>query len=811
MFQNKKFVIDNIFTSKSNALQFLQSNLKYSKIEKLYFFETRNWQQNKNKILNEIMNYFTNSSYVIVRSSAIGEDSFESSKAGSYDSILNVNPKSNISLTKAINFVLKSYKKEQNFNKQNQVLIQNQTLNIVQSGVIFTRMRDGSPYYVINFEDGSSTIGVTQGKVGNLIKIFRKSNFRAIPKKWRSLIKSVKEIEKLISNTYLDIEFGITASNKITIFQVRPLISTNYILNLDNKIERQIKLIQQKYEKYIQKFPNIKLIFSDMADWNPSEIIGSNPNFLDYSLYDFLIMNKSWYFGRKEIEYQIPIQPKLMIKFGNKPYVNTLLSFISLTPKNLSKKITLKLLKYYNHELLLHPFLHDKIEFDIVFTCFDLTFDDRLKKLLKAGFSQNEIQEIRDVFITFTNHIINDFPKISNNSKSKIKIMSKNRNNIQKKFLEKNINFSKKLEIIEFLLNDCKNIGAIEFSKMARMAFISTIILKSVIKMGYISQNVANSILNSIETPLSKFQHDLMDYYNEKITRAKFLSKYGHLRPGTYDITQSRYDQNNQFLDKIQFNSNFKPVKIPSNKINEILQKNKIDTSFVDFIDFIRQSLVYREDFKFEFTKNLSDILELIYQIGSDFGFSREELANLDLKTILISKKLTKQQAKIFWNKKIILNKKQKQTNDYLILPPLIFGKNDFNIIQYYSAHPNFITEKLITSKVFVLKDDVVKKQLNDKIIILESADPGYDWIFSCNPAGLITKYGGVASHMSIRCSEIGLPAAIGCGEILYENLLESSKVLLDCKNNEILILEHSTNDQFLEERKVLKSLGYIK
>ena len=52
--------------------------------------------------------------------------------------------------------------------------------------------------------------------------------------------------------------------------------------------------------------------------------------------------------------------------------------------------------------------------------------------------------------------------------------------------------------------------------------------------------------------------------------------------------------------------------------------------------------------------------------------------------------------------------------------------------------------------------------------VLLENADPGFDWIFTKNPAGLITKYGGVASHMSIRCAEIGLPAAIGCGESLF-------------------------------------------
>ena len=96
-------------------------------------------------------------------------------------------------------------------------------------------------------------------------------------------------------------------------------------------------------------------------------------------------------------------------------------------------------------------------------------------------------------------------------------------------------------------------------------------------------------------------------------------------------------------------------------------------------------------------------------------------------------------------------------------------------------------------------------------MILIENADPGYDWIFTKNPAGLITKYGGIASHMSIRCAEISLPAAIGCGEILFEQLVLSSMVLLDCENNQIVILEQKVDDEYIEERKTLKSLGYIK
>ena len=671
MIQNNQ---QNIFTSKSNVLKFLQNQLRNSKIEKLYTFEVQDWKINKNKIIKRSSQYFANSNKIIVRSSAMGEDSLESSKAGSFESVLDVNPKSKKVLNNAINLVLNSYEKKQNYNQKNQILIQNQSTKIVQSGVIFSRLRNGSPYYIINFEEGPSTVGVTQGKVNNLVKIFRKTNFEKIPKKWKKLLKSIQEIEKITSNTYLDIEFGITNLNKIIIFQVRPLISENNS-NLDNKIEKELKKNQIKYKKYIQNNSKKKIIFSDMADWNPSEIIGSNPNILDYSLYDFLIMNKSWYLGRKEIEYQIPSNPNLMVKFGNKPYVNTLSSFISLTPNKLPKKITAKLLKYYNQELVSNPHLHDKIEFDIVLTCFDLTFDKKLKKMIELKFTKNEIKKIRNVFVSFTNQIINNFVEVSKNSKLKIEIMSKNRNKINNEIKNNNYGISKKIEMIELLLNDCKKLGAVEFSKMARMGFISTIILKSMVKTNNISQNMEDSILNSIESPLSQFQQDLISYYNKKMSKIKFLSKYGHLRPGTYDITQLRYDQDSKFLEQMQLESNVNTIKTSSNKINKILEKNGINTTSIDFIDFVKQSLEYREEFKFQFTKNLSDILELINEIGSEFNLTRNEIANLDIKTIIKSKNINKKIVKEKWNKKIRLNKKQNKINNYLILPPLIFSQ----------------------------------------------------------------------------------------------------------------------------------------
>ena len=95
------------FSSKSNVLKSLQKSLKKSKIEKIYDFSVLNWAKNEKAILNEISNNFQ--SKIIVRSSAIGEDSVNSSEAGSYESILNVPSNSKNKIKSAINSIISSY------------------------------------------------------------------------------------------------------------------------------------------------------------------------------------------------------------------------------------------------------------------------------------------------------------------------------------------------------------------------------------------------------------------------------------------------------------------------------------------------------------------------------------------------------------------------------------------------------------------------------------------------------------------------------------------------------------------------------
>ena len=54
---------------------------------------------------------------------------------------------------------------------------------------------------------------------------------------------------------------------------------------------------------------------------------------------------------------------------------------------------------------------------------------------------------------------------------------------------------------------------------------------------------------------------------------------------------------------------------------------------------------------------------------------------------------------------------------------------------------------------------------------------------------GLITKYGGSDSHMAIRCMELVLPAIMGVGDKIYDQLSVSKKIFIDCNNRKYSVI----------------------
>ena len=94
----------------------------------------------------------------------------------------------------------------------------------------------------------------------------------------------------------------------------------------------------------------------------------------------------------------------------------------------------------------------------------------------------------------------------------------------------------------------------------------------------------------------------------------------------------------------------------------------------------------------------------------------------------------------------------------------------------------NFVTSKSLEGAPIRLTNRMTgAADLFGRLVCIECADPGFDWIFTKGIAGLITKFGGANSHMTIRCAELGIPAAIGVGESLFERLASAKAVELRC------------------------------
>lgn len=191
-----------------------------------------------------------------------------------------------------------------------------------------------------------------------------------------------------------------------------------------------------------------------------------------------------------------------------------------------------------------------------------------------------------------------------------------------------------------------------------------------------------------------------------------------------------------------------------------------------------------REWAKFVFSKSLSDCLSMLETFGNQLGFSRSSMAYSDIKDIL---KLYSSSfgATATIESSIKFGRESFKSTQALQLPGFISEPQDIYCFEVPQAQPNYVTQLSTTAECAEYDAD----SLTGKIVFIEAADPGFDWVFSHNIAGLITKYGGVNSHMAIRAGELSIPAVIGAGEKLFKYWNRANKLHLDCQNHKVEII----------------------
>ncbi|MEK6855105.1 MAG: PEP/pyruvate-binding domain-containing protein [Nanoarchaeota archaeon] len=778
------------FGTKAETLELIKKRIKHGIIPEQLFFSVKEWDENQEGIINKIQS-LSAPGFLVVRSSSINEDAANSSNAGRYTTILDVKKEDPLHVKNAVEEVKKSYFKDHELNFKDQILIQPQLENISMSGVILTRCSDtGAPYIIINYDDSSGrTDTVTSGNSSTLktFSYFKYLDKLPSDKRLSLLINASRELEKITGLDSLDIEFAINGKG-LYILQVRPITTIKNIApSLDENISKTIEVIKEYIRCNDKKFPNLcgyKAIFGSMPDWNPAEIIGESPKPLAFSLYKEIITDYIWPLSRKEIGYRDVGYHPGIVSFGGKPYVDVRLSFNTFVPASISETTAEKLVNYYIDKLINNPEMHDKVEFEIALTCHTFDFDNKIEELRRNNFSNLQIKEIKESLLNLTNKIVSEKNTTIGKELSLSKILNEKRDKIVGSDILLDIKIAQ-------LIHDCKYYGTLPFCKLARFAFIGNTLINSLVNLGIIGREEKNNLLQSINSIAAEFLRKLELLKNQNLTKQEFLKEFGHLRPGTYDLCSPTY---NEFFDEYVQLDNvsahqqakefcFDPETI--RKIEILIQKENFDFSAEQFLNFTKTALAAREKSKFEFTKNLNLILEYSYEHLKKYGLAKEDVTFLDINDIVSFSHKSKPITELEDLKdKIERSRKQYEITKSLRLPPLIYLEKNVEYFHQFDNRPNYITTELIVGDVIYLDEKTEPKQIKNKIVLITNADPGFDWIFGHNIQGLITKYGGIASHMAIRCAEFNLPAAIGCGETIFDYIKKFRKIELNCEAN---------------------------
>lgn len=781
------------FGTKSETLERLSSKVELSKILPLIYFSQTQWYSDPEAVLVNIA-CLPQCDNLIVRSSAQNEDSILDSMAGAFLSCLNVPALDRLAITLAIDKVIDSFTGHEDSN--NQILIQPMLTNIQMSGVVMTHdLQHGSPYYIINYDDESGLTDTITGGVGiqKTVLVYRDTDMSLLRSpRLRAVILACREVEELCGNVPLDIEFAVDRNETVYILQTRRISLCNtWHPVTERRVARQLSHVSHFLAQYLQKQSGIygqRSILGVMPDWNPAEIIGSTPRPLASSLYRFLVTDAVWREARALMGYHHPLEQPLMLMLGHHPYVDVRLSFNSFLPADISPLTANKLVNAWLDRLESHPQWHDKVEFEITQTCYDFCFSADFASRYKNVLSDDELAAYQQSLLLLTQDAIKGICSGSiATAMAEIEQLAQNQN------IRGSLPLNGDLHAIRNLLKACRQLGTKAFAVLARHAFIAEALLRSVSRRQVTTESRIQAFKQSIHTVSTNLTQDYSAVISGGLTDKAFLNTFGHLRPGTYDITSLRYDERVDLFDNK--NAAFEPDPTTHDSfswtddeligIQSLIDESGWSVTASELLAYASKAIQTREYAKFIFTKDLSDALAMLTKWGSHVGLSRDDLSFLNIHTILDSLTVPLlDDVDRIWLKQVNQATIEYQQAALLKLSHLITSADDVYVVPLHRAMPNFITHKSIEALVCMLeKNTPVSTDLKGKIICIENADPGYDWIFTRGIAGLVTQFGGTNSHMAIRCTEFGIPAAIGCGEQVFSRLRDAKGVALNCRD----------------------------
>ncbi len=423
-----------------------------------------------------------------------------------------------------------------------------------------------------------------------------------------------------------------------------------------------------------------------------------------------------------------------------------------------------------------NPHLHDKVEFEVAQTAVDFTFEVNHRTWYPDVLG-------RSAYLAYRNKLL-DLTRGNLGANRSLSRALSRVGALESRFDEPGSSLNCSLDRAFQLLRQCRDSGTLPFAVIARHAFIAEAFLRALMMRGVLDQGRLYAFRNSLRSVASEVGEELARVRSGELSPAEFNRRFGHLRPSSFDIRSSRYDRSPDLFKPGPMNEALRPGRGPfvplsseRRSIDLLMREAGYQLEADQLLEYCRTAIRGREKAKLVFSRCLSDVLEIFAAWGERVGLTRDDLSFLtlaDLDGSCASMQL----------EEISRNRWREYLEDGLArLPQLISDADDVYRVVEQRSVPNFVTTLRTRAAPARLRprDRLVSQSLCGKIVLIESADPGYDWIFSEGIEGLITAFGGSNSHMAIRCAEMSVPAAIGVGEHVFETLAYSPRIELSC------------------------------
>ena len=744
--------------------------LNSARVLPLAILTVAEWTRDADDVARRIFSQPWSSGPLAVRSSALDEDRVGQSAAGRYTSVLGVSGREE--LIRAIDRVVLSYGEP--LLPEHEVFVQPMLEGALAIGAATTADPSSSGRYrVITWSEDPNSGVVTSGQPGRLhhwrgIAGGRQGHSNPIVAR---VLACVEEIEQRLGFEFFEIEFGIDPAGALVLFQLRQVEAGKRVSpgDFSRAVERaalQVGGVSQRDERILGN----GMLLGAMSDWNPAEIIGLRPLPLARSLYRRIVTDTNWADRRAAYGYRDLRGVPLMVDVAGHALIDLRASFTSLIPAGIADDVATRLANSYCEHVRRNPALHDKVEFEVAVTCTSFSSAERLARMLEYGLGEDDIGCIQQALRNLTEAIVGG--GLVSQELAVVEQLARHRTEIAGlPHLDKALR----------LIDAASEWGGAAFGGLARCSFVATDILRSAVDSGVVAKADVDRFFAGMSLPSTALRTDLAD-----LPRETFLHRYGHLRPGTYDIRMPCYSEAPDYYFP---GAGGKPAPDPgpqgSGKASEEFLA-AFDAGFRSldmkleapaFVAFARAAIEAREWSKFEFSHSLSNALSAIVAWGESMEIGRDDLALLEIEDLSQAGALGPADVRSFLRCRISDAKKTMSDEHAVALPILLRSADEVG--SYFSIvnMPNFVTQhRAVAPTADISRGD----NPSGAIALIPHGDPGYDWIFSRGIAGLITAFGGPNSHMAVRALEAGIPALIGCGPSEYARLAKFNIIELD-------------------------------